>query len=169
MVTVLAPVLSGCFVSSGAFITPASADHPWSDLRARQFEWEGDWKPNGYVNLRRVGALYRFTPESSRDVTRFLLKQIADDTYVAQMQDTSGSGDAAYAYALLVVDGKRIYQYAFDDASKRCRIAGIDTTALKLNPYEDGCGVPSLAALTQIFMTLQKSHPTFEVMYEIEP
>ena len=96
LLALFAPMLAGCFVSSDAFITPASADHPWGNLRARQFEWEGEWKPNGYIALRREGALYSFEAEDSRDVTRFLVKQIGDNVYVAQMQDASGSGDSSY-------------------------------------------------------------------------
>ena len=169
LLAALSPLLGGCFVSTDAFITPASADHPWTELHARQLTWEGEWKSNGDVHLRRQGALYSFEPESSRDVTKFLVKAIGDNAYVAQIQDTSGSGDASYTYALLVVDGKRIYQYAFDDQSQHCQAPGVDAAALKLKPYEDGCGVPSLAALTQVFTTLQKSQPKFEIMYEIEP
>jgi len=170
LLAVLSVALGGCFVSSGAFVTAANADYPWNDSRARQFDWQdGDWKPQGFVTLRREGALYRIEDERSRDVTRFRVKKIADNSYVAQMQDMSGSGDSSYTYALLVVDGKRIYQYGFDDVSRRCKIPDIDAAALKLEPYENGCGVPSLAVLTQIFATLQKSHPKFEVKYEIEP
>jgi hypothetical protein len=170
LLAVLAVALGGCFVSSDAFITNANADHPWNDSRARQFNWEdGDWKSQGFVTLRREGALYRLEDEKSRDVTRFLVKKIADNSYVAQMQDMNGTGDSSYTYALLVVDGKHIYQYGFDDLSRRCQVLGIDAAALKLEPFEDGCGVPSLAALTQIFAAVQKTQPKFEVKYEIEP
>ena len=142
LLAALAPVLGGCFVSSDALITTANADHPWSNLRVTQLKWEaGDWKPDGLADLRREGALYRFEPD----------------------------GDSAYTYALLVVDGKRIYQYAFDYQSRRCEIPGVDAAALKLKPYEDGCGVPSLAAMTQIFTTLLKSQPKYETIYQIEP
>ena len=170
LLAVLSLALGGCFVSSDAFITTANADHPWNDSRARTFDWQdGEWKPQGFVTLRREGALYRFEDETSHDVTRFLVKKVADNSYVAQMQDMSGSGDSSYTYALLVVDGKRIYQYGFDDLSRRCKIPGVDAAALQLEPYENGCGVPSLAVLTRIFATLQKSQPKFEVKYEIEP
>jgi hypothetical protein len=170
LLAALSLTLGGCFMSSDPLIKPASADHPWSDSRAQQFDWnDGNWKAEGYVTLRRAGAYYRIEDEKSRDVTRFLARQIGDNHYVVQSQDTSGSGNAAYAFALLVADGKRIYQYSFDDQSKHCAIPGIDPAALKLKAYEDGCGAPSLAVLTQIFETLQKSQPKFEVMYVIEP
>ncbi len=162
--------LGGCFMSSSPLITPATADHPWSKLRAKQSDWrDGKWQAQGNIALSREGAYYRLEDEKSHDVTRFLVRQIGDHAYVTQSQDTSGSGDASYSFALLVADGNRVYQYSFDDLSKRCAIPGIDAAALRLKPYEDGCGVPSLEALTQIFTTLQKAPPRYEVMYETTP
>jgi hypothetical protein len=166
----LALALGGCFESSDALITAANADHPWTALRAAEFSWhDGAWKSEGNVTLRRDGSDYVLRDEESRDVTHFLLHQIGDNTYVAQSRGGSGSGNESYMFALVVVDGKRVYQYSFDDLSKRCKIPGIDPAVLKLKAYEDGCSVPSLAALTQIFETLQKSQPKFEAMYVIEP
>ena len=170
LLSALTLTLGGCFMSSDALIKPASADYPWSNLRAQQFKWsDGKWQAEGYVSLRREGPNYRLEDERTRDVTRFLAHQIGDNRYVVQLQDTSGSGDAAYTYALLVAEGKRVYQYSFDDPSKRCQIPGIDAAALKLKRYEDGCGVPSLASLVQIFDALQKAQPKFEIMYELQP
>jgi hypothetical protein len=170
LLAVLSVALGGCFVSSDAFITTANADHPWGDVRVREFALEdGDWKPQGYAKIRREGPLYRLEDEKSHDVTRFLVKRIGDDAYVLQTEDMSGLGNAAFAYTLLVVDGKQIYGNAFHDESRRCQIPGIDAAALELEPFEDGCSVPSLAVLTQIFAALRKSQPKFSVKYEMVP
>ena len=170
LLTASSLALGGCFMSSGPLITPASADHPWGDLRAKQSDWrDGKWRVEGNVTLHREGAYYRFETEKSHDVTNFLVRQIGDQEYIAQSHDASGSGDASYSYVLLVADGNRVYQYSFDDQSKRCAIPGINPAALQLKPYEDGCGVPSLAVLTQIFESLRKGPPRYEVMYEIAP
>jgi len=162
--------LGGCFISSEPLITPASADHPWADSRAQEFHFDdGKWKSKGYVTLRRSGPYYVLRDEESRDVTRFLVHQIGDDRYVAQSQDASGVGNASYSYSLLIVDGQKITTYSFDQASKRCRVPGVDVAALKLRPHEDDCGVDSIAALIQVFQALERSQPKPETLYVIQP
>src|SRR5579871_5910083 len=85
LLSALTLTLGGCFMSSDALIKPASADYPWSNLRAQQFKWsDGKWQAEGYVSLRREGPNYRLEDERTRDVTRFLAHQIGDNRYVVQ-------------------------------------------------------------------------------------
>ena len=107
--------------------------------------------------------------EETRDVTRFLLRGIGDNRFIAQVEDLSGTGNAAFTYSLVVIDKERIYHFSFDKASRRCRVTGVDAAALKLRPYESGCGVASLDSLADAFRALERTEEQPETMYVIEP
>jgi hypothetical protein len=162
--------LSGCFVSSDPLITPATADHPWTAARAQHFDWvKGKWKPEGHVTVTLDGSYYQLRDDETRDVTRFLLRGIGDNRFIAQAEDLSGTGNAAFTYSLVVIDHEHIYHFSFDKASRRCRVTGIDAAALKLRPYESGCGVASLEALADAFRALERTEELPETMYVVEP
>ncbi len=167
LLALLSLALSGCFISSDPLLSPAKADYPWPALRrAQQFGWEnGAWKSRGYVSLDRDGAFYVLKPDDSDDVTRFLLHRIGNDLYVAQADDPSGS----YLYALVSIEGNRVYESAFDDASHDCAVPGIDPYMRGLSAKNDNCSVQSLDALIDVFQALRRAQPQAETLYVVEP
>lgn len=108
--------LGGCFVSPTPLITAAEADHPLTASRGEQFGWDnGSWKSRGAVTLSLDGPYYVLKGREPGDVSRFLLKQLDGNSYVAQSEDTDHLGDIAYIYALVVIDGARITVNSFLD------------------------------------------------------
>ena len=129
----------------------------------------GAWKPEGHVTVTLEGSYYMLRDEETRDVTRFLLRGIGDNRFIAQAEDLSGTGNAAFSYSLVVINDEHIYHFSFDKASRRCRVPGIDPTALRLRSYESGCGVASLDSLADAFRALERAEELPETMYVVEP
>ena len=170
LTTLFALPLAGCFVSSEPLITPQTADYPLGNARAQHFDWvRGAWKAAGRVTVTREGAYYLLRDEETRDVTRFLLHAIGDNRFVAQAEDLSGTGNAAFTYSLVAISGEHVYHFAFEKASRSCRVPDADAAALKLRPYESGCGVTSIEALATAFRMLEHSEEQPETMYVMEP
>ena len=166
MLASLASLLGGCFLSPRALITPSDADYPWHDGHGEQYAWDGGaWQSRGRVALRREGVDYVLVPEDGDEVTRFRAKQIAPDAYVVQGEDDSDPNARAYIFGLALAEDGAIDLYSFDAESMHCRLPGIDATGLGLAPDEEGCAVPSLDALLDLFRRLRATRPAPETRY----
>jgi hypothetical protein len=170
LLAVLLLPLGGCFVSPAPLIAAAEADHPLAASRGEQFAWDsGSWKSRGAVTLSIDGPYYVLTGRERGDVSHFLLKQLDGNSYVAQSEEKSRLGDLAYIYALVVIDGGRITVNSFLDESTGCKVPGIAPGALGLRPSDDGCTVPSFAALSDVFRALRQSSAKPETLYVTAP
>lgn len=162
--------LGGCFESPAPLITASESDHPLKPSSGQQYGWEnGSWQPRGAVTLDLDGPYYVLKGREPGDVSRFLLKQLDDNSYVAQSEETSSSGRVSYIYALVVIDGERISVNSFLDESSGCNVPGVSASSGTLHPSDGGCVLPSLAALVEIFRVLRQSSAKPETLYIITP
>lgn len=115
-IVLAAQMLAGCFLSEEPFITPATADYPIaSDSHFDAYARRGtEWRPlpdgrtvrllNGYYYYRNDG--------SNRTSVPFLMKEISENRYVVQANDTSNFERVTeYYYYLVDFDGAEAVQF----------------------------------------------------------
>jgi hypothetical protein len=116
LVVFAALVLAGCYISKTPFITSTSADYPIADgARFNAFAPAGaKWLARPRRTIRRAGAWYVYQEDGRpKPSLPFLLKRVAPNLYVVQMNDRPPpKAPTEYTYQLIEFDGTTAIQYA---------------------------------------------------------
>jgi hypothetical protein len=147
----LALPLSGCLVSESPLITSESATYPLANqVSAESLRRNGDaWEHSENNSAHRSGAAYFLVAENGEEV-EFMLRQIAERTFIAQTKDDQGK----YMYGVLVFDGRMIYEYAPDCSD--FREADLERYGFVKKDGDD-CTVTSLTGLANAYLAYLKS------------
>jgi hypothetical protein len=169
----IALALTGCFVSAGPLITPATADYPLpSEARVEKYHWIGGaWHLAETAELTRTDGYYALRLANGEE--RFLLKRIDAGKFIAQ-EESPDRKATRFQYALLLVEGGRIAEYIFshslnerqDDecaalAPAEKRRFGIVDTA------EGDCAVASADGLRAVFLKLLETAERPKFLYVV--
>jgi len=108
--------LGGCFLSKAPLITPETADYPIEtnshfDAYARRGT---DWRPlpEGRTVRRLNGYYYYRNDGSNRTSVPFLMKEISENRYLVQANDTSDFRRVTeFYYFLIDFDGAEAIKY----------------------------------------------------------
>jgi hypothetical protein len=113
---VAALALAGCYVSKTPFITPVTADYPFTGgTRFAIYAPAGkQWLRRGTRTIRRAGAWYVYQDEGRpKSSLPFLVKRVAPGVLVVQMSDRPYPQPATeYTYQLIETDGATFIQYS---------------------------------------------------------
>jgi hypothetical protein len=115
LVLVAALALAGCYISKAPFITPQAADYPIADgARLSAYSPAGKrWLPKPGRTLRRSGGYYVYQEDGRpKPSLPFLLKRVAPNVYVVQMNDRPlPKAPTEYTYQLIEFDGTTAIKY----------------------------------------------------------
>ena len=112
----LVTMLAGCYVSDEPFVTVEDADYPIeTGTRFSVFRPAGDdWQAQPGRVIESAGNYYVYVEEpDQKRSTPFLLKRIAENRYVVQMNDTADFARVSEVYYQLIdFDGTTAIQYS---------------------------------------------------------